>query len=174
MTDLNRDVAFNNGTRVGRDINDFGRPLLVEENGLLKSRADSTTFDMIVPVTEVQDAAAIIYVEPDKTLELAISNDALSDAITDFEIWFAYKNLNHDGVRPSANGDLISRVAAAGDYTTPNAPVLAASGSLLAIAAGATAWVTLDVTGVYEVYLFPLVAAGDAAELTIRGVKNVS
>jgi hypothetical protein len=56
--------------------------------------------------------------------------------------------------RVGASGGWFTIATAAGDYTTPNHPVLDASGSLVTAAAGATVhWAKIDVRGLESVRL---------------------
>jgi hypothetical protein len=59
----------------------------------------------------------------------------------------------------SESGDAIKLVDASGDYTTPNYPVVKASGNLNALAAGATGWAVIDVRG-FSVLVLKAAAAG--------------
>jgi len=88
------------------------------------------------------------------SIEMTVSENALDQ----FEILYQF----------AKGGTFIQRVTAALDFTTPNAPVLGASGSFLTAAVGLH-WVTLDVKGVYSVQL--KAASGNAAgsKITVNG-----
>lgn len=68
-------------------------------------------------------------------------------------------------------GSEITILSAAGDYTTPAYPCVRASGSPVTLAAGATAWMFIDVRGVSELVIYASSSAG-ATTLDFHGSKK--
>lgn len=85
-------------------------------------------------------------------LETVATIDVANAAILYIQFTVAVASLTDFNVdyRADATGSYFTVASVAGDYTTPNAPVLKASGDLTAAAAG-THWLKLDVEGIESV-----------------------
>lgn len=84
---------------------------------------------------------ATILVNGRQTLTLSVKVETY--ALGGFEVWFKHSEDQDDWIR---------RASAAANYTTPNAPILNASGDLTIQAIG-TGWLQIDTRGVYAVQL---------------------
>lgn len=88
------------------------------------------------------DAVAVFNVENTKTLGIQVKNTGAA-ALDAFELW--------GKVSPSADAVKFSGVAT--DYTSPVYPVLKASASPVALAAGGNVWLFVNTEGLSEVQI---------------------
>jgi len=100
------------------------------------------------------DDLKTIYLDHMTTARVAVTETGNAVNLDAFEIEYKF----HE------DGEWISVAAAAGDYTTPTSPVIAASGDLASLVKDTAGWVVLDVRGVYAVKFS---ASGNAGIVTI-------
>lgn len=93
----------------------------------------------VPPLAPVPVATLLVKGRETLTLSVAVKTYALGG----FEVWYKHSE---------EQDDWIKRASLAADYTTPNAPILAASGDLTTQAVG-TGWVQIDTRGVYAVQI---------------------
>jgi hypothetical protein len=103
---------------------------------------------LAAPVTTALNTVASFNCNQARTLGIEVKNTG-ANALNAFEVWG----------RISPTGNPIKLSSAAADFTGPAYPVLKASGSPLALANGATAWVFFDVSGLAEVQVKASVGA---------------
>lgn len=117
-----------------------------------------------VPVVlATTDTVLTALVDDAKTFGLEVKNTG-ANALDVFEVWGKF----------SDDGNEVLLLSTGANYTTPNYPCLRASGSPVALAAGATAWFFMDVTGLAQVIVKASSAVG-ATTLEFHGnAKYVS
>lgn len=72
--------------------------------------------------------------------------------------------------RMSPEGAYQTISSAPGDYTTPNAPVIRASGNLTVLGAGALGWLLYNVLMFYSIKIFASANAAGNSVVTIRAI----
>jgi len=129
-----------------------GATLLNDSYTLLDSQGNavkvSTTGVGVITAT-CTDVVATINTESAKTMGLEVQNIG-ANPLSVFDVYAR--------VTPSAN--LLKVATSSGDYSTPNYPVSRASGAPVTLAAAATAWLFMDVTGFAEVVLKAVSSTG--------------
>ena len=116
-----------------------------------------------VPVAvATPDRVATFLVNTSRRMGVEVKNTG-ANALDVFEVWGRF----------SPDGNLIKLASLASDFTTPVYPIINASGSPVALAAGATAWLVLNVEGLAEVQ-FKASSSGGVTTLEFHAASKFS
>jgi len=117
----------------------------------------ASVLDKLQDAIQIHDFDVNLVLKPvgsfltDRASILSLQMQVIDNALLEFEIHYKY----------SLDGEYIQRASAALDFTTPNSPILDASGSFLTAIVSNNHWLKLDVSGIYAVQLWA--ASGNAA-----------